>query len=238
MAKQDINIGAANAKEGDDLLTAFTKINDNFTENYASIEAIDTDNAAFDDRLKVVEGVTPVAVPGGMFVSDGAGGGEFIRIQGWSQSADTDTTVGTPSQNIATGVRTQWSNDAGTTNIQKAPSDLTLPLWDNVGNKIQPISAFDTYNIRIDFKAQNYAGSTPYLTVELDIGGSIGVIVSRTIRLIKGGAEQRILNSFPVFAGSTFLANGGKIYLTYTGTGTCDIYGSTILIIRESKNYV
>lgn len=231
MAQQNITIGAQDAKDGDTLYDAFTKVEANFTDTYSEA-------AAKDARLKVVEGVSPAAVPGGMFVSDGAGGGEFIRIQGWAQAADTDTTVGAPSQNIATGVRTQWTNDAGTSNIQKAPSDLTLPLWDNVGNKIQPIAEFDTYNIRLDFQAENYSGSTPYLTIELDIGGAPGVIVSRTVQLIKGGANQRILTAFPVFAGSTFLANGGKFYLTYTGTGACAIFDSSILIVRESKNYV
>jgi len=70
------------------------------------------------------------------------------------------------------------------------------------------------------------------------MGGSIGVIASETKRLAKGRSEQEIMFALPVFAGSTFLANGGEIYLTYTGTGTCDIFKSSILIVRESKNYV
>jgi len=231
MAKQDINIGTQDAKAGDTLYSAFTKTEGNFTELYGEQDFINA-------KLDLIRGADPVAPAGSRFVADGFGGGEFIRIQGWAQYQDTDTTVGTPSQNIATGVRTKWTNDGGTLTIEKNPSDATQSMWDTTTNKIQPISAFDVYQVRVTFSAENYSGSTPLMTIELDIGGSIGVIASETKRLAKGGSEQAIMFALPVFAGSTFLANGGEIYLTYTGTGTCDIFKSSILIVRESKNYV
>jgi hypothetical protein len=178
------------------------------------------------------------APAGATLVSDGSGGLTFARYQGWGQWQDTDTTVGTPSQNLTATARTLWTNDGGTSAIQKSPSDLINPLWDTSTNKIQPISTFDIYHVRIGFTAENYAGTTPYIQVELDIGGSIGAIFERDISLRKGGSAQEVSLAFPVYAGSTFLANGGSIYLTYQGTGTCDIYKSNILIVRESKNFV
>jgi len=205
-----------------------------------NITTLQTDVTGLDTRLKVVEGDTPAAVPGGMFVSDGLGGGEFIRIQGWEQLTDTNTTVTTPTQTIPTGTRALWINDGGSSTISKLPSDVGVAghLWDTVANKIVPIAAFDTYSVRVSFKAEDYAGTTPELRFELDIGGGLGVIVSHTIPLLKGGAEQPVTISFPVFTGSTFVTNGGSIYLTFTGTGSCKIFDSSILIVRESKNYV
>jgi len=205
-----------------------------------NITTLQTDVTGLDTRLKVVEGDTPAAVPGGMFVSDGLGGGEFIRIQGWEQLTDTNTTVTTPTQTIPTGTRALWINDGGSSTISKLPSDVGVAghLWDTVANKIVPIAAFDTYSVRVSFKAEDYAGTTPELRFELDIGGGLGVIVSHTIPLLKGGAEQPVTISFPVFTGSTFITNGGSIYLTFTGTGSCKIFDSSILIVRESKNYV
>lgn len=194
-------------------------------------------SALTDPYLHEPKGVA-AAPAGARYYSDGAGSGNWTRIQGWGQFADADTTVGSPSQNIATGARTLWTNDGLTTNIQKSPSDLVSPLWNTSTNKITPIAAFDTYNIRIGFKAENYAGTGPDIKVELDIGGGIGVIVSTTVPLLRSGAQQSCLVAFPVFAGTTFIANGGSVYLTYTGTGTCDIFGGDILIVRESKNYV
>lgn len=185
------------------------------------------------------EAVGSGAAPAGaILVSDGSGGQDYVRYQGWGQWQDTDTTVGTPSQTLTAAARTQWTNDGGTLTIQKSPSDLTVPLWDTATNKHIPIADNDTYHIRITFTAENYAGSTPYIELELDIGGSVGVIYADTRALRKGGSAQTMSFTFPVFSGSTYLANGGTIYVTYQGTGTCDIYKSSIMIVRESKNYV
>lgn len=191
-----------------------------------------------DTRAKLVGGVAPAAVAGSRFISDGAGGGEFIRIQGWGHYADAKTTVGTPSQSLVSGTRAKFTIDGGQTTLEKLPSDASNPLWNVSTNKIVPIATFDTYNIRVAFAAQNYSGAAPYLLIELDIGGALGVIWRRTVALLKGGAEDFIEAAFPAYAGSTFFANGGDIYLTYTGTADCDIYASQILLIRESKNYV
>jgi hypothetical protein len=231
MAQQNIVIGTQDAKAGDTLFDAFGKVEANTTELYSDVETIG-------GKVDVVSGVTPSAPAGSTFVSDGAGGGEFIRINGFGQFRDSRTTVGTPTQNIATGVRTKWICDAGTTNLEKSPSDLVDPLWDTVNNKIDPISAFDVYNLRIGFKVENYAGTAPYINFELDIGGGLGTIVEDSRPLVKGGGQQFVLLDFEVYSGSTFLANGGEIYLTYNGTGTCDIYDTQILIRRVMKNYV
>ena len=128
--------------------------------------------------------------------------------------------------------------DGGTTLLEKLPSDAVAPLWNVATNKIEPIAVFDTYSLRLGFAAQNYSGSAPYILMELDIGGALQVIWNRTYPLLKAGAEQFVEAAFPIFAGSTFIANGGELYLTYDGTADCDIYASQILIIRESKNYV
>lgn len=175
---------------------------------------------------------------GEVYVADGLGSGNHIRYQGWGQYEDTDTTVGTPSQTLTAATRTKWTNDGGALTLEKNPSDLLVPMWDTTNNKHVPIAEFDIYHLRMGFYAENYAGSSPYIDMELDIGGSVGVIFGRGISLRKGGAAQFISISFPVFTGSTYFANGGEIYLTYQGTGTCDIYKSSILVIRESKNYV
>ena len=179
-----------------------------------------------------------VAPAGSTLVSDGAGSLSFARYKGWGQWQDTDTTVGTPSQTLTAASRTLWNNDGGTLTIQKSPTDLVNPLWDVSTNKIQPIAAFDVYHLRVGFTVENYAGSTPYITIDLDIGSPIGIITARDVSLRKGGSAQEISVAFPFFAGDTFLANGGEVYLTYQGTGTCDIYKANVMIVRESKNFV
>lgn len=178
------------------------------------------------------------ALAGQILIADGSGGLDFMRYQGWSQWEDSRTTVGTPTQTLTAGARTKLINDGGTLTIQKNPSDLVSAMWNTTTNKHVPIAENDIYHIRLSFYAENYAGATPYIEVELDIGGSVGVIMGRDMSLRKGGAAQFMSLSFPVFSGSTYLANGGEFYLTYQGTGTCDIYKTSLLIVRESKNYV
>lgn len=185
-----------------------------------------------------VQNATGSAVAGSVAVADGAGAGNFIRYQGWSQYQDSRITVGTPSQTLATGVRTKWINNGGAVTLEKAPSDATVPMWNTTTNKHIPIAPFDLYHLRISFEVANYAGASPDLEIELDIGGGIGVIFDRDVSLKKGGAAQAVSAAFPVYSGDTYLANGGEFYLTYTGTGTCTVYKSSLLIVRESKNYV
>lgn len=178
------------------------------------------------------------APAGALLLADGSGGLDFLRYQGWAHYEDTDTTVGSPSQALLPGVRTLWTNDGGTSIIDKKPSDATVEMWDTATNTHVPIADFDLYHLRMSFFAENYAGATPYIDIELDIGGSIGTIFGRVVSLHKGGSAQFISIAFPVFSGTTYNANGGKFYLTYQGTGSCAIYKSSILIVRESKNYV
>lgn len=194
-----------------------------------------THSTLTDPYLHEPKGVA-AATDGTSYVANGAGSGAWERIHGWGQYQDSRTTVGTPAQNIATGVRTKFVCNGGFLTVERLPSDAAVPLWDVAANKHVPIAEFDTYDLRVTLTAQNYAGATPTLQMELDIGGGIGVIVSQTYSLLKGGAAQDMMFTFPVFTGATYFANGGEIYLTYTGTGTCDIYKNSVLAVRTSRD--
>lgn len=204
----------------------------------AALDTVYVANGTGSGAWQNISTATGSAVAGSVLHADGAGAGSFIRYQGWGQYQDTDRTVGTPSQTLTAGVRTLWTCDGGNATIEKLPSDSAAPLWDVSTNKHVPISEFDTYNLRLTFTAENYAGAAPYIEVEIDIGGSIGVIHTDSRSLRKGGAAQSLGFSLPLYTGPTYFANGGSIYVTYQGTGTCDIYKNDILIVRESKNYV
>lgn len=187
-----------------------------------------------DPYLHEPKGVA-AATTGKQYRSNGAGSGAWEKINGFGQYQDSRTTVGTPVFNIATGVRTKYVNNGAGLTFEKLPSDATVPLWDVATNKHVPIAENDVYDIRTSFVAENYGGTDPYVLCELDIGGTPGVIFSQIIPLIKGGVAQPCAFAFPVFTGSTYIVNGGEIYLTYVGTGTCDIYKTQNLIHRQSR---
>ena len=176
------------------------------------------------------------AVNNSTYTSNGAGSGSWDKIQGFGHYQDSRTTVGSPALTMATGVRTKYINNGAGLTLEFLPSDATVPLWNVTTNKHIPIAQNDVYDIRTSFVAENYAGTAPYVLCELDIGGGLGVVFSQLIPLIKGGVAQPCSFSFPVYAGSTYIANGGTIYLTYVGTGSCDIYKTTNMINRQSRN--
>lgn len=177
------------------------------------------------------------AVAGQQYIADGLGSGNWEHPGGWAQYQDSRTTVGAPAQTIATGVRTPFVSNGGfLTEESYAPDDAVSSMWNISTNKMVPIKAFDTYDLRVSFTAENYSGANPFMTMDLDIGGGIGIIVSQTIPLLKSGAAQDFVWTFPVFTGATFLANGGTVNLTYTGTGSCDIYKNSVLLVRTSRN--
>lgn len=170
------------------------------------------------------------------YIADGLGSGVWEKITGFGQYQDSRTTVGSPALTLSPGVRTLLVNDGGTLIKRDDPSDLINQLWDTVNNKHVPISEDDIYGLRVSWKAENYAGTSPYLFLELDIGGVPGVILDQTFPLLRGGNVQSCLFDPDVFTGSTYIVNGGEFYLTYSGTGTCDIFGVNHLIMRKSRS--
>lgn len=175
---------------------------------------------------------------GQQVVSDGSGGSTEIREQGWGYFADSRDTAGSPVQTLTSGARTKFICNGSGQTTQKNPSDLTNPLWSVANNEHIPVAEFDTYTIRLTMIIENYAGATPYIETELDIGGVVNVVWAQTIPLLKSGAAEKVSVVIPVFTGATYLANGGEVYLTYNGSGTADVYANSVFITRDSKNYV
>lgn len=190
-----------------------------------------------DPEIHEPKGIS-TATSGYTYVADGAGGGAWEKIRGFGNYQDSRDTVGAPAQVITNGDANKQLLlcDGVKATIERLSSDATQPYFDVVTNKHQPVSSFDTYHVRVTFFVENYAGTDPFLLFELDIGGTVGVIFSETKPLIKGGAQQGVTFSFPVFTGSTYLANGGEFYVTYDGTGSVDLYGTVIQIERMSRD--
>lgn len=199
-------------------------------------EALEQDE--LDANIEILAGITPQAVAGARFVADGSDGGDYIRIAGYGHYSDDRVTSGTPAMDIVNGVRTQFVCNGARLIREKLPSDATLPLWSVSASKIVPIAAFDMMSLRMWFTAENYSGAAPYVVIELDLGGTDGIIFDQTISLVKGGGPQPINTSFITYAGPDFITNGGKFFLTYVGNGSVDIFKNSILVNRESKNYV
>lgn len=151
---------------------------------------------------------------------------------GWAQySEGVKITEGTGLP-LAASTRTKLTIDGTgtTTNIGGMPGGV-VNLWDTINNKITPGGVDDAYDVRLAFTAKS-ATTGAYLEIELDVGGSLGVIAKDTRGFLKN-TDQFFQVNIPVFTGTTFLANGGEIWITSSAAAT--LWNPRILIIRTHK---
>lgn len=102
------------------------------------------------------------------------------------------------------------------------------------GNAITPISVGDSYDLRLDIEIVSKTGNPQKIFVKLDIGGSD---VTPTNTILNSPIPGNIIDSFSVplgiiFVGSTFLANGGRLFVS-TDTGTVTINSRLLFIKRD-----
>lgn len=164
------------------------------------------------------------ALEGKVYVADGAGSGTWHYLPtGWEfhkDNAAAQTFNTTTSQLSIDGLGSSSTNTYAPFAIRGTSNNL----WDTTTDSITPIQEGDAYDLRLDLPVTGKTGSPTELTLELDIGGTGSptiVIVERVITTSKT-PPYTVSVAFPVFCGSTFVANGGDIFLT-ADTGSVEI---------------
>ena len=99
-------------------------------------------------------------------------------------------------------------------------------FWD--GAKIRSRKVNDTAIVRLDLVSSAFVANGS-IEIQLDIGGSLGVIQTVT-RALKApaGVPEHISEALTIFMGATFLSDGGGLFLE---TSTPSIISSVDLII-------
>jgi len=148
---------------------------------------------------------------------------------GWAfYTEGTAITQGT-AQAITASTRTKLLNDGlgGATHAGQI-QDMIVP-WSSDKLNVELNCA---YNVRVTFKGEIASGAAgQYFTIELDIGGAIGVTWSATIVFAKGTSIEHAFEfSIPLFARSTFVANGGEFYIT--PSVNMDLWDARVLVGR------
>jgi hypothetical protein len=138
---------------------------------------------------------------------------------------------------LTTDVRTQLIIDGlGSTTDKNHLPDGVQDFWNATDNYIIGQKVGDTYDIRVsfDFTTSHQSES---IKVELDIGDKINSpeqiidIAEQSIQYSKSG-DYSVVASLPIFTLDTFLANGGRIYLTSL-TNNINITNPAIFIKRD-----
>ena len=149
--------------------------------------------------------------------------------RGWVEIVDTTYTSGSP-KTYAADTRTLFEIHADTTNSDYSPTG-DASWWDGVNYIFQPTVLGAYYEIRLNMIIDNFTADRD-IKIELDIGGSVGVVYAKNIRLSKVTAAQEESVVIPVYTLSTFIANGGKFYITPSGTSV-DIHDVTLVIFKQ-----
>lgn len=155
-------------------------------------------------------------------------------VTGWAYYQDSTHTSGSPLAVNNARVQFTVNGSGANTNTTYLPSGMSN-LW--AGDKITPENIGDAYEVRVDFTAEMNSANG-YAELQIDIGsGSQINIVTRTVTFAKGtGVAQKFSFGFPIFCLSTFVSNGGKIYLdTSSGSDNMDVYDKAVFISRINK---
>lgn len=174
------------------------------------------------------------ATVGQVYIADGLGSGTWTTWPlGWGYYKDDGS-----AQNFTSTPSLITIDAAGaTTEESYLPRAIrgSTSLWNSTTNRIIPISEGDAYEIRLDLPVTAETASPTELTLEFDIAGSTyasrTTIVNRYIGTGKA-TPYTISVGFPIFVGSTFIANGCQIW-AYTDTGNLDITKPGITIVRQ-----
>ena len=169
-----------------------------------------------------------------VYIADGAGSGTWTTWPfGWgfykdNASAQTFNT---------TAAKLSIDGAGSSTEESYLPREIrgSDSLWDTTNDDITPIALGDAYALRLDLPITAKTGSPGELLLELDISSGstpTTVIVERRVT-IDPTPPYNVSIAFPIFVGSTFIANGGQIFLT-TDTGTVDITAPGIFLSRIS----
>jgi hypothetical protein len=162
-------------------------------------------------KNETVEGAN-TAVRVGSLIEDFADSIDPITGHCWQHYGDSIYTSASK-LSIAAGIRTKLTNDGILRNIV-SPNGYP-PIWNTTTNKITPLAEHDFYTFRLDMKGWSDIASTNHFDIEINIGGAVGVLTADTAIFIKGATTEQNFNfSSHLFVGSTFIANGGEIYIT------------------------
>lgn len=149
----------------------------------------------------------------------------------WAQYADTQ---------FDTNTRLTVSAQTSVTMPNNALNNITSYMPSGVafydGSKITPQSTGETYELRVNFSA-NSSTVNNYIIVSLDIGGTQGVILERTISFPRGNNIDHAFSTTSIlFALNTFVTNGGT--LSIYCEDEIDIWGVSYVIVRTASGNI
>ena len=157
---------------------------------------------------------------------------------GWGFYADSTYTDVSPL--VINNDKIQITCDGldGATNTTELPTRLSN-IWNTTTNVIDAKDAGDSFALRFAFKAT--APQNGYFDIGLDIGADIissPIVVASETKIHPKGAGVVSTYSFdvPIFTLSTFVANGGKLFIdTRDDAIIVNVHDITVLLVATHR---
>ena len=147
----------------------------------------------------------------------------------WANYADDQYDTGSR-LSLTGGVRVKLPNNAANTINTYMPSGVEF--YDGISQKITPAAVGETYELRINFKGESSTNNN-YAAIELDIGGTQGTIIERTITFPRGSnVEHSFSTTTSIFCLETFITNGGEIFIT--PNNQIQVWDISFMLVRNS----
>lgn len=182
-----------------------------------------------DAQLHEPKGVANASA-GEVYIADGAGSGEWVGPTAWYTWKDGQYTSGAK-RSITATTRTKVTINGSA--FTAGDGTGSSSFWSTANNEVVAEGEDYVYDVRFDFKAQS-ATASAYIDVEYDVGGTTGVILTRTYVLSKTAATNSVVQSMHFFVGSDFAANGMEIYVT--PSANTDFWDFGIFITRVHRS--
>ena len=167
-----------------------------------------------------------------VYLADGAGSGSWDHLHGgWGNYDDNaaEQTFNT------TAAKLSVNGSGSESNSSYLPRSIrgSAELWDTVDDKITPANVGDSYTAVINLPVTSRT-SANYLELELDIGGGATpstVLATKRVECDRA-APFNLSITLPFFCLSTFLTNGGQLFLK-TDVGSVGVTAPSIFITQN-----
>lgn len=182
-------------------------------------------NAAYDTTGPVLSGSTKLVRGDAVYNAIVA-----ERKGGWAYHADSNVTVGSAT---TSSVRNQLLIDSALSSTDTTQNPEGSTIW--AGNAITPVGEKDVYGLRVQLQA-SVSTLNAYCTLSLDISAAAdgsNAILLDTLEFPKGASIYHpFTRMYDIFVGSTFIANGGRLFIT-PSTGDVSHHSRGVLLTRK-----
>lgn len=157
-------------------------------------------------------------------------------ITGWQNWYDGTYTTGSR-RSLTAATRTKLTIDGtGSSTSTTYTASGSGNWWSTASNKITPTATNDLYAVEVGFKCAMASGTALYVVVDIDAGGSTGIVKADTKYLAKGTASDHTFAfNFLLNVNSDFKTNGAEIYVTAGETTTMYSIYTTITRLHKAS---